>query len=62
MLMQDLLWDARSFKLKYARPIETGNDKSATAREREVAGCCPSVRMPTEYDWPDPQDMTMRVP
>ena len=39
MLMQDLLWDARSFKHKYARPIETGNDKCATAREREVGVC-----------------------
>ena len=36
---QDLLGDARSFKTMYARRIEFGNDKNATAREREVRSC-----------------------
>ena len=50
--MQGLLGDARSFKTTYAKRIETGNDKSATSREREVIARCSLVLAVTyiQYD------------
>lgn len=35
-VLQGLLGDARTFKTYYAKRIEIGNDKNATARDREV--------------------------